>query len=151
VSPVGCSGNLAYALCLDGSFRVVLTFLSGADYTALKWSRLHCSEVEQTILLGSGADYTARKCYAAGCLELCVYIERHIKGIRPFKQMHMTVNALPQLPSATQQSPIFLSGDCKAAYIAYSAVRVGRRNLVTRRDQTWRAAQAVQHTSTLPV
>ena len=32
VAPVGCSGNLVYALCLDGSFRVVLTFLSGADY-----------------------------------------------------------------------------------------------------------------------
>jgi len=30
VAPVGCSGNLAYAMCLDGSFLVVLTFLSGA-------------------------------------------------------------------------------------------------------------------------
>jgi len=32
VVPVDCSGNLAYALCLDGSFRIVLTFLSGTDY-----------------------------------------------------------------------------------------------------------------------
>ena len=32
VTPVGCSGNLEYALCPDGSFRVVLTFLSGKDY-----------------------------------------------------------------------------------------------------------------------
>jgi len=28
VALVGCSGNLAYALCLDGSFRVLLTFLT---------------------------------------------------------------------------------------------------------------------------
>ena len=34
VAHVGCSGNLAYALCLDGSFPVVLTFLSGVDYSA---------------------------------------------------------------------------------------------------------------------
>jgi hypothetical protein len=32
VAPFGCSGNLVYALCPDGSFRVMLTFLSGADY-----------------------------------------------------------------------------------------------------------------------
>jgi len=31
VAPVDCSGNLAYLLCLDGSFRVMLTFLSGPD------------------------------------------------------------------------------------------------------------------------
>jgi hypothetical protein len=29
VAPVGCSGNLAYALCLDGSLRVVLVILDG--------------------------------------------------------------------------------------------------------------------------
>ena len=27
VAPVVCSGNMAYALCLDGSFRVVLTHM----------------------------------------------------------------------------------------------------------------------------
>ena len=41
MAPVGCSGNLASALSLDGSFRVVLTFLSGADYnwvgSVLSW------------------------------------------------------------------------------------------------------------------
>jgi hypothetical protein len=27
LAPVGCSGNLAYALCLDGSLRVVLIYV----------------------------------------------------------------------------------------------------------------------------
>jgi len=46
-----------------------------------------------------------------------VYMESLIKIIS-FKQMQLTAIALPQPHSATQHSPIFLSGDSKAAYMA---------------------------------
>jgi hypothetical protein len=61
----------------------------------------------------------------------------------PSKKIQMTKNLLPQIRSAAQHSPKFLSGDCKAAYIANSSFRMGWRNSGTRRDPTRQVRQQV--------
>ena len=81
---------------------------------------------------------------------VCVYRDSH-QEIRPFKVIQMTVIAPPKFHSVTQHSPVFLSGDCRTAYIAGSSVRVGWRNSGTCPNQTWRLEKSLQHTSTHPV
>ena len=78
-------------------------------------------------------------CSAAVYLILYVYIDRQsYPEIRYFKEIQMTNSALPQ----RQHSLNFLSGDCKAVYVATLSVRMGWRNSGMWRDRAWRWLQA---------
>jgi len=73
----------------------------------------------------------------------CIYTGRQSHPvIRSFKEIQMTKNALPQFHRTTQHTPNFLSGDCEAAFVANSSLRMGWRNSGTWRDRAWRWLQA---------
>ena len=47
---------------------------------------------------------------------VCAYKQSYPE-MRPFREIRMIKNALPQPHNATQHSPKLLSGDCKAAFV----------------------------------
>ena len=62
---------------------------------------------------------------------------------RSFKKIQKTVNTLPLFRSATQHTPSFSSGDCRAANVANSSFRMGWRNSGMWRYPTWRVGEQV--------
>ena len=73
-----------------------------------------------------------------------IYMRSRIKIIS-LKEMQLTAIALPQPHSATQHSLIFLSGDCKAAYIFYASFLLLWRNSGMLFDLAWWVEQEEKH------
>jgi len=73
---------------------------------------------------------------------MCVYRDRQSHpDIRSFKQIQMTVNALPQFHIATQHTSKFLPRYCRAADVAKSYFSMGWRNSGMWCNPTWRVGQ----------
>ena len=85
---------------------------------------------------------------SAGCLELCVCIDRHIKELHPSKNCRWQQTHCHNFTALRTTHLNFRQATARRRTLLVRYVRIRWRNSQTWRDQTCRVTHALQHTST---